>query len=315
MITAPPANALVETLPPTALTNSQFEERGGRLLNRGKVRDLYDVGEDRMLIIATDRLSAFDVVMKEGLPGKGIILTQMSRLWFAATQEIVPNHLLDDEDTALPALLSEADTPELGPRCMLVRKLHPLPVEAVVRGYLAGSGFKEYQRTGAVCGEPLPPGLTEAAALPEPIFTPSTKATASGHDEPISRAELVDHIGGERASAIEYMSLSLYNFARDRAASAGILLADTKFEFGEDETGRLYLIDEALTPDSSRFWPAQGYVPGQPQPSFDKQFVRDFLISTGWHQSPPPPSLPQEVLEGTRGRYLEAYRRLESVLR
>ncbi len=275
------------------------------LVNRGKVREVFSLDAGHLLFVATDRISAFDVILSEGVPGKGMILTEMSRRWFDLTRDIVPNHL---GDPALAASWLEAH-PELRHRTLVVRKLEPLPVEAVVRGYLSGSGWKDYQRSGEVSGHRLPAGLQESAQLPEAIFTPSTKAQ-SGHDEAITREQVAGLIGEARAAEVERLSLALYRFAADHARRAGIILADTKFEFGLDPAGQIVLIDEIFTPDSSRFWPADAYQPGQPQPSFDKQYVRDFLEAQPWNKTPPPPTLPPEILAGTRDRYLEAYRRL-----
>ncbi len=272
----------------------------------GKVREIFDLGES-LLMVATDRLSAFDVILPTGIPGKGIILTQMSRFWFKETEAIVPNHLLPDQERVLEKDLQL--TTDLRLRSMAVRKLRPLPVECVVRGYLAGSGWSSYQKTGEIRGHRLPSGLKESGQLPEPIFTPSTKAT-EGHDEPISEAECASILGGQLFERVREASLRLYALGREKSQKAGMILADTKFEFGLDEEGKLFLIDEVLTPDSSRFWPADEYRPGKSQPSFDKQYVRDFLLGCAWDQKPPAPSLPQEVMEGTRQRYLEAFRKL-----
>lgn len=277
---------------------------GLKFLSRGKVRDLYQVGED-LLLVASDRLSAFDVVLPTPIPDKGRVLTQLSLFWFETLRDIIPNHVLSA--TEFP----EAARPyqqELAGRSMLCRKTNPLPVECVVRGYLVGSGWKDYRASGQICGISLPPGLRESDRLPSPIFTPSTKAT-TGHDENISFDDVVALIGGERAEQIRDVSLEIYRRAAAYAEPRGILLADTKFEFGliGDE---LIWIDEALTPDSSRFWPAAEYVPGRPQPSFDKQYVRDYLESIGWNKQPPGPQLPQNVVDATRAKYREAYRLL-----
>ena len=275
-------------------------------LASGKVRELFDLG-DALLMVATDRVSAFDVILREGLAGKGVLLTQISLAWFERAAALTPHHLVDDH-AARVAELAETH-PELAGRSMIVRKLAPLPIEAVVRGYLAGSGWKAYRETGRLFEHPLPDGLVECAPLPEPLFTPTTKA-ASGHDEPIDRARAAREIGSERAAHVEALSLRLYAMGAERAKAAGLLLADTKFEFGTDAGGALYLIDEVLTPDSSRYWPAEGYTPGRPQPSFDKQFIRDYLEQSGWDKTPPPPSLPEEVLRGTLERYIHAYHAL-----
>jgi phosphoribosylaminoimidazole-succinocarboxamide synthase len=273
---------------------------------RGKVREVFDLG-DAYLMVATDRVSAFDVVMGEGLAGKGILLTQISLDWFARAAAWAPHHLVPDHPARLDGLREEH--PFLGDRSMIVKKLKPLPIEAVVRGYLAGSGWKSYSATGRLFEHQLPAGLEESSALPEPVLTPTTKA-ASGHDAPIDCAEAAALIGPACFQRVQELSLDLYAMGRARAEAAGLLLADTKFEFGTDEAGELYLIDELLTPDSSRYWPQQGYAPGGPQPSFDKQFVRDYLESLDWDKSPPPPPLPQDVLEGTLERYIEAFLKL-----
>lgn len=277
---------------------------GIHFLNRGKVRDLYEVG-DWLLIVATDRLSAFDVVLPTPIPDKGRVLTQLSLFWFNLLHDVIPNHVASAADW--PAALS-AYAAQLEGRSMLCRRTKPLPIECVVRGYLVGSGWKDYRATGKVCGIELPKGLQESARLPEPIFTPSTKATA-GHDENISFEDAVSTIGAERAERVRDVSLEIYRRAAAYAEPRGIILADTKFEFGliDDE---LIWIDEALTPDSSRFWPAEGYQPGRAQPSYDKQFVRDYLERIGWNKQPPGPELPPEVVAATREKYREAYRQL-----
>ena len=277
------------------------------LRGRGKVRDLYEVGGD-LLIIATDRLSAFDHVLPNGIPGKGALLTQLSRFWFEKTAALVGNHLISADPDNYPAVLQPyAET--LRWRSMLVRSLKMFPVECVARGYLAGSGWVEYQRTGAVSGVTLPSGLQLCSRLPEPIFTPATKAT-EGHDENISFDVMAELVGGEMAERLRDLTLEIYALACRHAETAGILLADTKFEFGQDEDGNIVLADEVLTPDSSRFWPADQYQPGRSQPSFDKQFVRDFLESEGWDKQPPVPTLPEEIVTGTADRYREIYLRL-----
>jgi phosphoribosylaminoimidazole-succinocarboxamide synthase len=277
------------------------------LFHRGKVRDTYDLG-DRLLMVATDRISAFDVVLPNGIPDKGRVLTQLSAFWFDLTSDVVPNHFLRLIDSTEVEGVPFAIPPELIGRSMLIHKAKRLDVECVARGYLAGSGWVEYQDSGKVCGIPLPSGLRESDELPEPIFTPATKAE-SGHDINISFDEVVDLVGERTASVIRARTLAVYGFARDYARERGIIIADTKFEFGwlDDE---LIVIDEVLTPDSSRFWPADSYQPGQPQPSFDKQYVRDWLISIGWNREPPPPVLPDDVVEGTADKYREAFRRL-----
>jgi phosphoribosylaminoimidazole-succinocarboxamide synthase len=277
---------------------------GLKFLNRGKVRDLYEVG-DRLLIVATDRLSAFDVVLPTPIPDKGRVLTQLSLFWFNLLRDVIPNHIVSAADFP-PELASYRE--QLEGRSMLCQKTKPLPVECVVRGYLSGSGLKDYRATGKICGIPLPAGLQESDRLPEPIFTPSTKATA-GHDENISFDEAAAMIGGELAERVRAVSLDIYRRAVAYAEPRGIILADTKFEFGLIGD-KLIWIDEALTPDSSRFWPADGYQPGRSQPSFDKQYVRDYLERIGWNKQPPGPELPPEVVEATRARYREAYRQL-----
>jgi phosphoribosylaminoimidazole-succinocarboxamide synthase len=274
---------------------------------RGKVRDLYDLG-DTLLIVATDRISAFDYVLGSGIPDKGRILTQLSAFWFLDTASIVANHLLSVDVSALPAgLRAHADV--LTGRSMLVRKTRPIPVECVARGYLSGSGWKEYVATGSVCGVELPPGLRESDRLPAPIFTPATKA-ATGHDVNISEAEAGRLVGDGLVGRLRDLTLALYAHGARHAESRGIILADTKFEFGELPDGTLLLIDEVMTPDSSRYWPQADYVPGGPQPSFDKQYVRDYLEQIRWNKQPPVPSLPDDVVARTREKYLEAYRRI-----
>ena len=277
-------------------------------LHQGKVRDIYAVDDRHMLIVTTDRLSAFDVVLPDPIPGKGRVLTQISNYWFALTRHIVPNHLSDYPlSRAVP---DEAARALLADRSMIVRRLTALPVEAVVRGYLIGSGWKDYQSSGEVCGIRLPTGLRLADRLPEPIFTPSTKAERGQHDENVGFAHIENLIGGERAAQVRHTAVALYAFAAERALERGIIIADTKFEFGVDDTGKLTLIDEALTPDSSRFWPVDTYRPGTSPPSFDKQFVRDYLETLDWDKRPPAPHLPAEVIRRTSEKYQEALRRL-----
>ena len=273
---------------------------------RGKVRDIYDLGSE-LLIVATDRVSAFDVVLPDPIPDKGRVLNCLAAYWFGVTKAIAPNHFITADFAEFPASLA-AFRPVLAGRSMLVRKAGVLPVECVVRGYLAGSAWKEYRVTGRVAGYALPAGLRESERLPEPIFTPTTKA-AAGHDEPLAFAQVEALLGRELAARVRDLSLALYRFGAARAEEAGIILADTKFEFGLAE-GELLLVDEILTPDSSRFWPRDGYAPGGPQPSFDKQFIRDYLEGIGWDKRPPAPPLPPEVIAGTAERYREAYRRL-----
>jgi len=277
---------------------------GARLLSRGKVRDIYDLG-DRLLIVATDRLSAFDVVLPTPIPDKGRVLTQLSAFWFEKLKDVTPNHVISV--TEFPSEMAGVSA-ELRGRSMVVQKTSPLPVECVVRGYLSGSGLKEYKSTGKVCGIPLPPGLTEASRLAQPIFTPATKAT-TGHDENISFDRMVEITGAPRAEQLRAVSIDIYQRAAAYAAERGIIIADTKFEFGTRD-GQLVWIDEALTPDSSRFWPADTYKPGAAQPSFDKQFVRDYLERIGWNKQPPGPELPPDVVAATSEKYREAYRRL-----
>ncbi|MFO1380923.1 MAG: phosphoribosylaminoimidazolesuccinocarboxamide synthase [Chitinivorax sp.] len=273
----------------------------------GKVRDLYEIDARRMLMIATDRLSAFDVILAEPIPEKGKILTAISNFWFEQLKDVVPNHLTGDraED-----LVSAEDLPQVEGRAVVAKRLQPVPVEAIVRGYLAGSGWKEYQQSGTVCGIELPAGLQEASKLAQPIFTPSTKAAVGDHDENISFAQMVDKVGRELAEKVRDTAIRLYQTAAEFAAKRGIIIADTKFEFGLDQDGTLVLMDEALTPDSSRFWPADSYREGCNPPSFDKQFVRDWLESTGWNKNPPAPELPDEVAVRTAQKYREALERL-----
>jgi len=276
---------------------------------RGKVRDIYDLG-DKLLIIATDRISAFDVVLPEGIPGKGRVLNQISKYWFGRMRDIIPNHLISTEVDDYPEAFQKYGDILEG-RSMLVRKTKPLPIECVVRGYITGSGWKEYRKTGSVCGIRLPEGLVESSKLKTPIFTPATKAEEGEHDENISFERASELIGGELAERVRDISIALYTKARDIAEVKGIIIADTKFEFGVDEkTGELLLIDEAITPDSSRFWPKDEYKAGGPQKSFDKQFVRDYLNSLDWDKSPPAPSLPSDVIEKSSEKYKEALHRI-----
>jgi phosphoribosylaminoimidazole-succinocarboxamide synthase len=277
------------------------------LFRRGKVREMYAVDEDRLLMVASDRVSAFDVVMNEPIPGKGSVLTALSAFWFRRTAGVVPNHLLSDNAADLPGRVRDFAASVDG-RWLLVKRAERIDIECVVRGYLAGSGWAEYRRDGLVAGERLPEGLVESARLEAPIFTPAIKAE-TGHDENISRAHLASLVGASRAAELERLSLALYRAGAAHAESRGVILADTKFEFGTID-GELILIDEALTPDSSRYWPADRYRPGGPQPSFDKQFLRDFLDASGWNKAPPPPQLPQAVIDGTAARYQQALQRL-----
>ena len=271
---------------------------------QGKVRDIFDLG-DSLLIVATDRISAFDVVLPDPIPYKGEVLTKVSLFWFGLLGDVVPNHLLSADECDLPDSLA-VHASSLRGRFMLVKKATVFPVECIVRGYLAGSGWKEYQASGTVCGQELPAGLMESSRLPEPIFTPSTKAAIGDHDENISFERMVEIVGAEHAERLRDVSLALYSAARDHAASRGIIIADTKFEFGL-VGGEITLVDEVLTPDSSRFWPADEYEPGHGQPSFDKQFVRDWLETSGWDKTPPAPSLPEDVIIMTAEKYVEAY--------
>lgn len=285
----------------------KLELPGIKKVKSGKVREIFDLG-DRLLFVASDRISAFDVIMPNGIPRKGDVLTQISYFWFAQTESFQPNHLISKAGDPLPQNLQPfAD--RLAQRSMIVKKCKPLAIECVVRGYLAGSGWKEYQKTQTVCGIKLPAGLKESSELPEPIFTPATKAE-TGHDENISFDEAKKIVGDMIAEQARNASLRIYNSARDYARKRGIIIADTKFEFGMDESGKLILIDEVLTPDSSRFWPADQYAPGKSQPSFDKQFVRDYLETLDWDKSPPGPALPADVVAKTTAKYLEAYERL-----
>lgn len=276
------------------------------LVATGKVREVFDMG-DALLMVATDRVSAFDVVMQEGLAGKGILLTQISLYWFARAGAITQHHLVDDHAARIVALAK--DYPELQHRSMIVKKLTPLPIEAVVRGYLSGSGWKAYLQSGKLFEYHLTEDLLESSQLPKPLFTPTTKA-ASGHDMPIDCIDAAKLIGEDLFQRVHDLSIELYEMGVERADASGIILADTKFEFGTDAEGQLYLIDEILTPDSSRYWPKDNYLPGGAQPSYDKQFVRDYLESLNWDKAPPAPALPAEVLSGTLDRYVEAYEKI-----
>ncbi|WP_457667395.1 phosphoribosylaminoimidazolesuccinocarboxamide synthase [Thiolapillus sp.] len=290
----------------TALYQSDLS--GLELLNRGKVRDIYAIDDATMLIVTTDRLSAFDVILPQPIPGKGEVLTRVSNFWFRRTAKLVPNHLTD---IPLESIISnEAERTQLGDRAIVVRRLDPLPVEAIVRGYIIGSGWKDYQKTGQVCGIDLPAGLQLADKLPQAIYTPSTKAELGAHDENVDFQHTVNLLGQEMAEQVRDASLQIYREAADYALQRGIIIADTKFEFGLDGDGRLHLIDEVLTPDSSRFWPADQYQPGISPPSFDKQFVRDYLETLDWDKTPPGPQLPQEIIDKTAEKYREAELRL-----
>ncbi len=292
-------------LPAAAVT--RFDSVPFPLLASGKVREIFDLG-DALLLVASDRLSAFDVILPDGIPGKGIILTQMSNWWFAQTQHLIANHLLPDQAGEFARRgITDRD---LQLRSMIVRKLTPLTIECVARGYLIGSGWSSYQKTGTVCGLHLPAGLRQADQLAAPIFTPTTKAPKGQHDEPIDDAQGAATIGAALYEKVKSLSLTLYQFGHDRAKKAGMILADTKFEFGTDAAGNLFLIDEVLTPDSSRYWPADSYTPGISPPSFDKQFVRDHLVALNWNQTPPAPRLPTEVITRTQEKYLAALRNL-----
>jgi len=277
-------------------------------LHRGKVRDIYAVGDDKLLVVQTDRLSAFDVILPNPIPGKGEVLTAMSNFWLNKLQHVIPNHLTGIDPESV--VKTDADRAQVHGRAFVAKKLKPLPIEAIVRGYLVGSGWKDYQKTGKVCGIALPAGLREAEKLPEPLFTPSTKAAVGDHDENISFAQTVELLGEARASEVRDATLALYVEAANYASTKGIIIADTKFEFGVDEAGKMYLIDEALTPDSSRFWPADEYRVGSNPPSFDKQFVRDWLESSGWNKQAPAPDIPEEVLKKTADKYREVLVRL-----
>ena len=282
--------------------------RSLKKIHQGKVRDIYDVDDQHLLIVATDRLSAFDVVLPDPIPFKGRVLTQISLFWFGKTAHIAPNHL---SDLRVEDVIGDAqERAQLDGRAMVVKKLTALPLEAVVRGYLIGSGFKDYQMHGSICGIPLPAGLTMAARLPEPLFTPASKAPAGSHDENIEYEAIVKLVGKERAADIRRIALEVYRFAAEHARARNIIIADTKFEFGVDKAGRLFLIDEVLTPDSSRFWPMASYKPGSSPPSFDKQFVRDYLESLHWNKKPPAPHLPPEILARTSDNYREALKLL-----
>ena len=279
-----------------------------KLLNRGKVRDIYQVDDEHMLIVASDRLSAFDVVLPQPIPGKGEVLTRVANFWFNRTREIIPNHL---SNKPLQEVVPDPDErAQLGARASVVRKLKPLPVEAIVRGYVIGSGWKDYQNSGAVCGIQLPTGLRQADKLPEAIYTPSTKAEIGSHDMNISFDQTVDLLGKALAEQVRDASIRIYTECAAYALAKGIIIADTKFEFGQASKGRLYLIDEVLTPDSSRFWPADQYRPGISPPSFDKQFVRDYLETLDWNKAPPAPYLPREIIDRTAEKYREAETRL-----
>ena len=285
----------------------QTEIEGLELLSRGKVRDIYAVGHDKLLLVTSDRLSAYDVVLPDPIPGKGAVLNLLSAFWLERTRDIIPNHLITT-DVAAMDLPAGTDLAQLRERSMLVHRTDPVLVECVARGYITGSAWSEYRRDGTVCGIALPDGLVEAQKLPEPIFTPATKAQ-TGHDENISYEQTVEIVGEDLAAQLRDFTLQLYSFGHDYAAARGIILADTKFEFGMHD-GRLILIDEVLTPDSSRFWDQTGYAPGSSPPSYDKQYVRDWLVDAGWDKSPPAPNLPSEVIEATSQKYAQALARI-----
>ena len=282
--------------------------RGLERIHEGKVRDIYAIDSESMLIVTTDRLSAFDVVLPDPIPEKGRVLTEISNFWFNRTRHIVPNQLTD---RAVDSIVKDADELALlRGRTMVVRRLKALPIEAVVRGYLIGSGWKDYQKTGALCGITLPPGMKQAERLAQPLFTPASKAPVGQHDENISFADVAKLVGSDLAAKVRDTAIAIYNFAAEHARSRGIIIADTKFEFGLDAAGQLVLIDEVLTPDSSRFWPADTYEVGTSPPSFDKQFVRDYLETLDWNKKAPGPSLPEDIIRKTSANYLEALRRL-----
>ena len=294
---------------PTTLSQSNLP--GLELIHRGKVRDVYALDEHRLLMVATDRLSAFDVVLPNPIPGKGEMLTQISNFWFGKTAHLVPNHLLDVPlADVLPA---GTDLPLYEKRSVVARRLKPVPVECIARGYLIGSGWKDYQKTGEVCGIRLPAGLRQAQQLPEPIFTPSTKEAVGTHDENVSFAAVVSKVGRELAEQVRDATLAIYRWAAAYAAERGIILADTKFEFGTDEDGKLYVMDEMLTPDSSRYWPAESYQVGISPPSYDKQFVRDWLETQPWDKTAPGPTIPAEVIARTAAKYAEALHKLAGI--
>lgn len=277
-------------------------------LHQGKVRDIYDIDANTMLLVSTDRLSAFDVILPTGIVNKGAMLTQMANFWFDKLKDVVPNHLTGIEPGSV--VTDGAEKAQLVNRAVVVKKLKPLPIEAIVRGYLVGSGWKEYKVKGTVCDIPLPVGLQEASKLPAPLFTPSSKAAVGEHDENISLGQCAELIGAEMAEQVAKVAITLYSQAAEYALTRGIIIADTKFEFGLDENGVLHVMDEVLTPDSSRFWPAESYMVGKNPPSYDKQYVRDWLEASGWDKTPPAPALPAEVAEKTSEKYMEAFERL-----
>jgi len=294
---------------PTTLSESNLP--GLNLIHRGKVRDVYALSERELLIVASDRLSAFDVVLPDPIPGKGEMLCQISNFWFDKTQHIVPNHLTGK--TVASVLPAGVDAKLYEQRSVVAKRLKAVPIEAIARGYLIGSGWKDYQASGALCGIALPAGLRQAEQLPQPIFTPSTKAAAGQHDENIDFRRVVDLIGADLAERVRDATLKIYTFAAEYARARGIIIADTKFEFGTDEDGTLYVMDEMLTPDSSRFWPADQYRIGSSPPSYDKQFVRDYLETLDWNKTAPGPKVPASVIEGTAAKYAEALKRLAGI--
>lgn len=296
---------IAAALPDQAVTS--IEGLPFPLLASGKVREIYDLG-DALLLVATDRLSAYDVILPDGIPGKGILLNQLSLWWFARTTDLIPNHLLPDQATEFDR--RGITDPDLRLRSMIVRKLTPLTIECVVRGYLVGSGWSSYLESGQVCGHALPPGLAQAAKLPAPLFTPTTKAAVGDHDEPINDAQGAEALGADRYEQVKALSIAIYQRGHDLAAKAGMILADTKFEFGTDADGNLVLIDEVLTPDSSRYWPADAYRTDCSPPSYDKQFVRDHLTAIAWDKTPPGPELPADIIARTQEKYLAALRNL-----
>jgi phosphoribosylaminoimidazole-succinocarboxamide synthase len=294
---------------PTTLSQSDLP--GLDLIHRGKVRDVYALPGNRLLMVATDRLSAFDVVLPDPIPGKGEMLTQISNFWFGKTAHIIPNHLTgEDVASVLPA---GVDAALYARRAVVAKRLKPVPVEAIARGYIIGSGWKSYKATGDICGIKLPEGLQQAAKLPEPIFTPSTKAAVGDHDENVNFDAVVALVGEDMANAVRKATLAIYAWAAAYAAERGVIIADTKFEFGTDENGVLHIMDEMLTPDSSRFWPADEYQVGISPPSYDKQFVRDYLEQIGWNKTPPAPKVPQDVIDGTAAKYAEALDKLAGI--
>jgi len=295
---------------PTVLSQSNLP--GLNLIHRGKVRDVYALSADELLIVASDRLSAFDVVLPDPIPGKGDMLTQISNFWFGRTSHLVPNHLT--QKSVASVLPPGVDVDLYSKRSVVTKRLKPVPIEAIARGYLIGSGWKDYQATGSLCGIRLPAGLRQAEQLPEPIFTPSTKAAMGTHDENIGFDQVIATIGPDLAEQVRDATLAIYKFASKHAAERGILIADTKFEFGTDASGKLYVMDEMLTPDSSRFWPADEYRVGISPPSYDKQFVRDYLETLDWNKTAPGPSLPSAVIEGTAAKYAEALKKLAGIV-